>query len=120
MGKLNRKLNKRVLKIGDGVLDMLKNHDWPGNVRELENTLMQAFIMTRSDVLEKEHIVLMTSPEGSGGDPFELKSIADIEKVHIQKVLDKVKWNKQEASRILEITRPTLNAKIEKYGLKHN
>jgi len=120
MGKLNRKLNKRVLKIGDGVLDMLKNHDWPGNVRELENTLMQAFIMTRSDVLEKEHIVLMTSPEGAGGDPFELKSIADIEKVHIQKVLDKVKWNKQEASRILEITRPTLNAKIDKYGLKHN
>lgn len=119
MGKLNRKLNKRVLKIGDGVLDILKNHDWPGNVRELENTLMQAFIMTRSDVLEKEHIVLMSAPEGTGGEAFELKSIADIEKVHIKKVLDKVKWNKQEASRILEITRPTLNAKIEKYGLKH-
>ncbi|MFH1118921.1 MAG: sigma-54 dependent transcriptional regulator [Bacteroidota bacterium] len=120
MGKLNRKLNKRVLKIGDGVLDMLRDHEWPGNVRELENTLMQAFIMTRSDVLEKEHIVLMSSPEGAGGESFELKSIADIEKVHIKKVLDKVKWNKQEASRILEITRPTLNAKIEKYGLRHN
>jgi DNA-binding NtrC family response regulator len=119
MGKLNRKLNKRVLKIGDGVLDLLQSHDWPGNVRELENTLMQAFIMTRSDVLEKEHIALMSSHDG-GGEAFELKSIADIEKVHIKKVLDRVKWNKQEASRILEITRPTLNAKIEKYGLKHN
>lgn len=120
MGKLNRKLNKRILKIGDGVLDLLQGHDWPGNVRELENTLMQAFIMTRSDVLEKEHIVLMSTSEGADGEAFELKSIADIEKVHIKKVLDKVKWNKQEASRILEITRPTLNAKIEKYGLKHN
>lgn len=120
MGKLNRKLNKRILKIGDGVLDLLQGHDWPGNVRELENTLMQAFIMTRSDVLEKEHIVLMSTSEGADGEVFELKSIADIEKVHIKKVLDKVKWNKQEASRILEITRPTLNAKIEKYGLKHN
>jgi two-component system response regulator AtoC len=120
MGKLNRKLNKRVLKIGDGVIDLLQGHDWPGNVRELENTLMQAFIMTRSDVLEKEHIVLMSTSEGADGEAFELKSIADIEKVHIKKVLDKVKWNKQEASRILEITRPTLNAKIEKYGLKHN
>lgn len=120
MGKLNRKLNKRILKIGDGVLDLLRNHEWPGNVRELENTLMQAFIMTRSDVLEKEHIVLMNTPDGSGGEAFEMKSIADIEKVHIKKVLDRVKWNKQEASRILEITRPTLNAKIEKYGLKHN
>jgi DNA-binding NtrC family response regulator len=120
MGKLNRKLSKRVLKIGDGVIDLLQGHDWPGNVRELENTLMQAFIMTRSDVLEKEHIVLLNTSQGADGEAFELKSIADIEKVHIKKVLDKVKWNKQEASRILEITRPTLNAKIDKYGLKHN
>lgn len=120
MQKLNRKLNKRVLKIGDGVLDLLRSHNWPGNVRELENTLLQALIMTRSDVLEKEHIVLMLSAEASNGESYELKSIADIEKVHIKKVLDKVKWNKQEASRILEITRPTLNAKIEKYGLRHN
>ncbi|MHC1778575.1 MAG: sigma-54-dependent transcriptional regulator [Lentimicrobium sp.] len=120
MGKLNRKLNKRILKIGEGVLDLLQSHDWPGNVRELENTLMQAFIMTRSDVLEKEHIALLSAHDGADGEAFELKSIADIEKVHIKKVLDRVKWNKQEASRILEITRPTLNAKIEKYGLKHN
>ena len=76
--------------------------------------------MTRSDVLEKEHIVLMSPADGSNGEAFELKSIADIEKVHIKKVLDRVRWNKQEASRILDITRPTLNAKIEKYGLKHN
>lgn len=120
MQKLNRKLNKRVLKIGDGVLDLLRSHDWPGNVRELENTLLQAFIMTRSDVLEKEHIVLMHNPEETEGEPLQLQSIADIEKVHIKKVLDKVKWNKQEASRILEITRPTLNAKIDKYGLMRN
>jgi len=40
-----------------------------------------------------------------------------IEKEHIQRVLDAVKWNKMEASTILEITRPTLNSKIEKYGL---
>lgn len=120
IGKLNRKLNKRILKIGDGVIDLLSDHDWPGNVRELENTLMQAMIMTRSDVLEKEHIVLMSPADGSNGEAFELKSIADIEKVHIKKVLDRVRWNKQEASRILDITRPTLNAKIEKYGLKHN
>ena len=35
MQKLNRKLNKKDLKIGDGVLDLLHSHDWPGNVREL-------------------------------------------------------------------------------------
>lgn len=119
MQKLNRKLNKRIVKIGNGVIELLNSHDWPGNVRELENTLMQAMIMTRGDVLEKEHIILLSKHEGSG-EEYELKSIADVEKVHIKKILDRLKWNKVEASRVLEITRPTLNAKITKYGLKHN
>jgi len=119
MQKLNRKLNKRIVKIGNGVIELLNSHDWPGNVRELENTLMQAMIMTRGDVLEKEHIILLSKHEGSG-EEYELKSIADVEKVHIKKILDRLKWNKVEASRVLEITRPTLNAKIAKYGLKHN
>lgn len=118
--KLNRKLNKRIVKIGDGVLEMLNYHSWPGNVRELENTLMQAMIMTRSDVLEKEHLVLNTNndKDQAESDDKILIPIAAIEKVHIQKVLDRLNWNKLEASRILDITRPTLNVKIDKYGLR--
>jgi len=119
--KLNRKLNKKVSKIGDGVIKMLQEHSWPGNVRELENALMQAMIMTRSDVLEKEHIVLNTHHETEiVHEEHVLIPISEIEKVHIKKVLDKLNWNKLEASRILEITRPTLNAKILRYGLKSN
>lgn len=121
MQKLNRKLNKKVLKIGDGVIELLKEHNWPGNVRELENTLMQAMIMTRSDVLEKEHIVLNDQHHSDqANDESILVPISAIEKVHIKKVLDKLNWNKLEASKILEITRPTLNAKILRYGLKSN
>ena len=120
--KLNRKLNKNILKIGDGVIDLLKRHSWPGNVRELENTLMQAMIMTRSDVLEKEHIIVYNQQQQSSHteDEFILVPISAVEKVHIQKVLDKLNWNKLEASKVLEITRPTLNAKIKRYDLKSN
>lgn len=116
--KLNRKLNKKILKIGNGVIEKLKTHSWPGNVRELENVLLQAMIMTRSDVLEKENIILSTPLQNEPpGEQFVLVPISAIEKDHIQKVLDKLNWNKLEASRILEITRPTLNAKILRYGL---
>ncbi|MDY0342551.1 MAG: sigma-54 dependent transcriptional regulator [Lentimicrobium sp.] len=118
MQKLNKKLNKKVHKIGEGVSELLAGHEWPGNVRELENTLMQAMIMTRGDVLERDNIVLAT--RHTPAEDHELCSIADVEKVHIKKVLDRLKWNKLEASRILEITRPTLNAKIDKYGLRKN
>ncbi|MDD3272747.1 MAG: sigma-54 dependent transcriptional regulator [Bacteroidales bacterium] len=122
--KLNKRFNKNVSKIGDGVIEVLQNHHWPGNVRELENTIMQAIVMSKNDVLEVENIKINPRVvEGSERETLDnapLRSLAEIEKDYIKRVLDEVKWNKIEASRILEITRPTLNAKIEKYKLEQD
>jgi len=118
--KLNKRFNKNVVKIGEGVIEMLKAHDWHGNVRELENTILQAIVMSKSDVLEIENITLNTRRHPSAPIKQEIplyRSMADMEKFHIKRILDEVNWNKLEASHILDITRPTLNAKIEKYNL---
>lgn len=117
--KLNKRFNKSVVKIGDGVIELLQEHDWQGNVRELENTILQAIVMSKTDVLEKENITLISRKqqvaETSGDSQY--KTLADLEKFHIKRVLDELKWNKVEAARYLDITRPTLNAKIERYNL---
>jgi len=121
--KLNKKFNKNVVKIGEGVIDMLKEHDWYGNVRELENTLLQAIVISKSDVLQKENIMLNFRDPSENGDSEKmpnLKSLSDVEAYHIKKILDQTKWNRVETSRILDISRPTLNAKIEKYHLEQN
>lgn len=135
--KLNKRFNRNVVKIGEGVIEMLMAHDWLGNVRELENTILQAIVMSKSDVLEKENISLINRqqinvPFGNGiissnngnrsidddiNESSQFRSLSDLEKYHIKKILDEVNWNKLEASRVLDITRPTLNAKIEKYNL---
>ena len=120
LNKLNKRFNKSVVKIGDGVIEMLKAHDWFGNVRELENTVLQAIIMSKSDVLEKETITLNNRQHQGIEIKQEIpqfRSMAEMEKYHIKRILDEVNWNKLEASHILDITRPTLNAKIEKYSL---
>jgi len=121
--KLNKRFNRNVVKIGDGVIEMLQAHDWQGNVRELENTILQAIVMSKSDVLEKENISLNSRQHENGKIIQEIpqfRSLADVEKFHIQRILDEVNWSKLEASQILDITRPTLNAKIEKYELVRN
>ncbi len=120
--KLNKRFNRNVTKIGDGVIETLQKHDWPGNVRELENAVLQAIIMAKNDVLEKEHIILneRATEEDSLDHTHELQTLSFVERNHIKRVLDLVRWNKVEASRILDITRPTLNAKIEKYNLLQN
>jgi two-component system response regulator AtoC len=119
--KFNRKLKKSVNQVGEGVFEKLKNYDWPGNIRELENTILQAMIVSRGSLLEKENVII--APNDPALDQFSfasLTSLDEVEKVYIKQVLIQVKWNKVEASRVLGISRPTLNAKIEKYEIKPN
>lgn len=119
IAKHNRKLNKKISKVADGVISLLQNYDWPGNVRELENSLLQAMVMTHGDVLEKDNVVLSNIIEPWLADQQKnLISLEEVEKMHIQRVLEAVNWHKQDAIDILNLTRPTLNAKIEKYGLR--
>ncbi|MBK7028239.1 MAG: sigma-54-dependent Fis family transcriptional regulator [Bacteroidales bacterium] len=118
--KLNKRFNKSVVKIGDGVIELLQEHEWQGNVRELENTILQAIVMSKTDVLEKENITLISRSQSvvdHSSIDSHYKTLADLEKFHIKRVLDELKWNKVEAARYLDITRPTLNAKIERYNL---
>jgi DNA-binding NtrC family response regulator len=113
LNKINRELHKNVHKVPYEVMEILKNHDWDGNVRELENTLQEAVVLTKEDVLEKEYLFLRNSKNNIDYSGKENMSLVDIEKEHIQLILKKVNWDKQEACRILKISRPTLNKKIK-------
>lgn len=116
--KINKELHKNVWKIPYEVMEMLQNHDWVGNVRELENTLLQGVVLAKGDVLEKEYILLKRNELSSDSEENKSRlSLADIEKKHIQLVLDDVNWDKQEAAKILGIAKTTLYNKIESYGL---
>lgn len=122
--ELNQELGKDIIQIEDGVVPVLQSYDWPGNIRELRNILMQAMVLSHGEVLQKKSVRIDGQLDDdiflSDGEGFEIRPLADVEKEHIGKVLDALKWNKQEASAALGITRPTLNAKIDKYGLKRN
>jgi DNA-binding NtrC family response regulator len=121
--KINRELHKNVRKIPYEVMEILQNYHWVGNVRELENILLQAVVLSKGDVLEKENIHHIKTDNNNINDnriadtKNAKMSLAEIEKKHIKLVLDSVGWNKKKAYTILGITKPTLNAKIRDYGI---
>ena len=117
--KINKELHKNVKKIPIKVMEKLQEHFWPGNVRELENTLRQAVVLTNSDVLLSENILLAPDEVTSlQKDCYEADlSLAEVEKHHILKVLENVNGDKAKAAAILGISKPTLYSKIEKYNL---
>ena len=79
-------------------------------------------VTTRSDVLDiadmPPHISAVQRPEGEGLAIVPDMSLDDVEKVVIQRTLERTKGNREEAARILKIGERTLYRKLDKYGLK--
>jgi two-component system response regulator AtoC len=115
--KINNELHKNVTKVPDEVMDMLQNHYWVGNVRELENTLMQAVVLSKDDVLNKENILLRKPETAEINEEVKFITLAENERNHIKNILDAVHWDKNKAHKILGISLPTLYSKIETYKL---
>ncbi len=113
--KINRQLRKNVRKLPPHVMKLMMNLPWPGNVRELENALTRAVILAKGDVVQEENLPL---ERGKGKIvPKELGPLKDVEKDYIQHVLNATNGNKTQASKILQISRPTLDKKIREYNL---
>jgi DNA-binding NtrC family response regulator len=107
-------------------LQCMKQYRWPGNVRELKNVIERAVVLTRSEYIDHDDLVLSTlrtagdtdpgfyeSSNGQGGPA----SLADVEKHHILETLNQTGWNKSRAAIILGIERSTLDRKIRRYDL---
>ena len=116
LGKINRELNKNVIKIPYETMELLKENYWDGNVRELENTLRRAAVLAKGESIEKEYVLL---PNYIDDEPIEsnMTTLAEVQRKYIEFVLNQVNWNKHKACEILAITKPTLLKKIKEYNL---
>ena len=104
--------NKNIHRISQKVLRLLENYNWPGNVRELENIIERAtlFEVSQEITLDSLPPSLTTSPLVSDMKFFskDIKSLEQLSKNHIIKVLETTKQNKTQASKLLGIDRSTL------------
>lgn len=98
----------------------LEAYRWPGNVRELRNVMERALILSAGapihpEQLPKELCTATPCLAREGVDvPF---ALADMEKRHIQRLLEHCKGNKTKAAALLGITRLTLRNKLKQYEL---
>ena len=117
--KSNQIYSKNIKHITKDALEMLMNHIWPGNVRELEHTITRAMLICNSDTIDKVHIQFTEGPNSAAQTIYNpYRSLKEVEKEHIEKVLAAMDWQKEKAAKVLEISRPTLNQKIELYDIR--
>ncbi|MEJ5091233.1 response regulator [Sphingobacterium faecium] len=108
---------RKELQISTEYLTALENHDWKGNIRELKNCIERSVILSDTDILGVETLPFAHVAMESGTKMLSAFSMASVEKLHIQKVLQHTQGNKAEAARLLEIGIATLYRKIEEYKL---
>jgi PAS domain S-box-containing protein len=122
--QLNRKFNKRVRGVDPKVMKILCRHAWPGNVRELQHVLEYCFVFAKGPLIIERHLPRLES--AWVGREMELLSLTDktmsplqvMEKKTIRKALEATQGNKQEAARMLKISRSKLWRKMRLYQIK--
>lgn len=109
------------------LISELKKYPWPGNVRELMNVIERLVIFSNEETLNNEifHQYLTEVGEDNSiskniitDETIELKDYVEkIEADYIKYILVENNNNIEKSSEILGISRPTLYAKVKKFGL---
>ncbi|NBA88969.1 response regulator [Emticicia sp. CRIBPO] len=112
------KTNKKVKGVSPEFLEKLEKYHWTGNIRELKNIIERAVILADEEILTVGLLPFdIQQPAQEPGSTLSAFSMASVEKLHIQKVMNYTRGNKAETARLLEIGIATLYRKLEEFGI---
>jgi Nif-specific regulatory protein len=112
----NMEIKKNVQGISNEAMDILVKYDWPGNIRELKNVIEHAVVLSDSKILTPNNLPLTLKVPANMDDSIPV-TMRDAEKVCIINALKKTEGKKGEAAKMLGISWPTLNKKMDEYGI---
>ncbi len=117
MSRTCQQLKRAPLTLSAALLDELHRYAWPGNIRELRNVIERAVLLCSDDELRPEHVVL--DKRGStvlvdAGGPDDAHAL---ERRRVLDALDRCAGNQTQAAKLLGISRGTLVARLDEYGL---
>jgi len=117
-----QKYERGITGVAQAAYQKLFAHAWPGNVRELQNVIERAVLLAKGNKIEPFDLPFDNgaATEGSLAVAWDVPpnmSLEDIEKLVIERTLQRTRGNKQAAANLLGIYRPRLYSKIRKYGI---
>jgi two-component system response regulator PilR (NtrC family) len=130
--RLARRTGTSAPQLSPEALYLLEGYPFPGNVRELENVLERAITLCTAGVVTPEHIRLRSgvrpgagsadsapaqaaAGDGAGALGSQLESI---EREAIVKALEKTRYNKTAAAKLLGMSFRALRYRIKKLGIE--
>jgi two-component system response regulator AtoC len=122
--QFNSSLNKKIKGIAPAAMSLLLEYHWPGNIRELENAIERAMVLGEDALLLPEHFPAEFGQrfgENQLNDLFNGYSLKVAQKMMEKKLITSALTytggNRTQASRLLEISHPSLLSKIKSYNI---
>ncbi len=121
--RYNQQLNKRVEGLSPEALAALREYAWPGNVRELQNVIERLVGLAEGPVIGLNDLpmdLLLPDHRARVRDAETLplkQAIEEFQRQIVMRVLERVRWNRSEAARILGIHRNSLKTMLARWNL---
>jgi two-component system response regulator PilR (NtrC family) len=109
--------------LDDSARNALLDYSFPGNVRELENMLERAVTLCGSDAIGEADLRLRSTapPEGVDSSPSTANLGSQVENIQRQAIIDalqKTRYNKTAAAKLLGLSFRQLRYRIKKLGIE--
>ncbi len=126
---ISNRLGINVTGLSPEVINIFLQYNWPGNIRELENVIERAINMLDTDtIIKPEHLpdrlygkrksLIYSNHKIENMAAYNLKRrVSELEKELIESCLIDVAYNKNQAAKILNISRVSLYKKIDQYNI---
>jgi two-component system, NtrC family, response regulator PilR len=127
MEKYSREFGKEIKSISAYALELLMEYQFPGNLRELENIIERSIVLEQSNIILPENLVLAGNVPSQGYiDDMDIppegidlnEEVAKLERLLIEKGLEKAKGSKTKAAELLHVSPDSLRYRIEKLGIE--
>ncbi|MCJ8153020.1 sigma-54 dependent transcriptional regulator [Chryseobacterium sp. SSA4.19] len=118
--KHNAKTGKKIKGFSRKIIHKLCEHHWQGNIRELENIIERNIITAKENVIKEIDLPQTAGPQQTGTS-FEIKTLQQVEKEYILKVIEKCNGKisgPSGAARLLGLPPTTLISKMQKLGIE--